>query len=470
MTASARDTPMMRHFREIKTQNPDAIVLYRMGDFYELFEEDAELAAPLLDLTLTTRDKAKPDPVPMCGFPVHSADGYIKRLAELGHRVAICEQVEDPKQAGGKRLVRREVVEVVTPGLVGDPEGIEAAQEVALVAIAPGDGEEIGIAALDATTGDFRATRVRASEGGELPALLRQELERISPREVLVPASIAERLGPQLSGLLPGVSLTSVEAAAFDPEAMPTRPAGFDALEGGADARAAAALLAYLLENQPFAKGHVPRIRGYALGETMVLDAATRTHLELFENGIDRGRQGTLIEQVDRTATALGSRRLARWLGYPLLAPELISARQDAVAHLAERDRLRGRLRDALAGVRDLERLLAKAMRPSSVPRDVGQLRSSLQALPEVERLLDSEGDDGEMLAQPSSLPTALAAPRPLPDLQRLLEESLIDDPPVVARGSRGANETGYIRSGFRPELDGLRESARKGREWIAGL
>ena len=159
---------MMRHFREIKTQNPDAIVLYRMGDFYELFEEDAELAAPLLDLTLTTRDKAKPDPVPMCGFPVHSADGYIKWLAELGHRVAICEQVEDPKQAGGKRLVRREVVEVVTPGLVGDPEGIEAAQEVALVAIAPGEGgEEIGIAALDATTGDFRATRVRASEGGE---------------------------------------------------------------------------------------------------------------------------------------------------------------------------------------------------------------------------------------------------------------------------------------------------------------
>jgi len=287
LTHSTRDTPMMRHFRQIKAQHPDAIVLYRMGDFYELFLDDAELVAPLLDLTLTTRDKAKPDPVPMCGFPVHSADGYIKRLADLGHRVAICEQVEDPKQAGGKRLVRREVVEVVTPGLVGDPEGLEAVTEVALVAIGPCDREEIGIAALDATTGDFRATRVRASEDGGLPTLVCQELERISPREILLPLSAAERLGPRLSELLPGVSLTPVEDATFDPGTASVRPDGFDALAGRADAGAAAALLAYLLENQPFAKGQVPRIRGYELGETMVLDAASRAHLELFENGID---------------------------------------------------------------------------------------------------------------------------------------------------------------------------------------
>ncbi len=195
MSTSARDTPMMRHFLQIKAQNPDAIVLYRMGDFYELFLGDAELAAPLLDLTLTTRDKARADPVPMCGFPVHSADGYIKRLAELGHRVAICEQVEDPKEAGGKRLVRREVVEVVTPGLVGDPEGLEAAQEVALVAVALSDPTEVGIAALDATTGDFRATRVRAGGDGGLPTLVWEELERISPREVLARARRTGCLG-----------------------------------------------------------------------------------------------------------------------------------------------------------------------------------------------------------------------------------------------------------------------------------
>jgi DNA mismatch repair protein MutS len=471
LSSSARDTPMMRHFLQIKAQNPDAIVLYRMGDFYELFLDDAELAAPLLDLTLTTRDKAKLDAVPMCGFPVHSADGYIKRLAELGHRVAVCEQVEDPKQAGGKRLVRREVVEVVTPGLVGDPEGLEAAKDVALVAIASLEPSgEVGIAALDATTGDFRATCVRAEDDGGLPTLVWQELERISPREVLVPSSAAERIGPQLVRRLSGVSVTCVADAAFDAGAVPVKPEGFDLLAGRADARAAAALLVYLLENQPFAKTQVPRIRGYALGETMVLDAATRGHLELFENSVDRGRDGTLIEQIDQTRTPLGGRRLARWLGYPLLNPETVRARQDAVAYLADRDRLRARLRDALAGVRDLERLLAKALRPSAVPRDLGVLRSSLQALPEVARLLDSGDSEGEMLSPSESRPMGLVPPRPLPELQCLLEESLIDDPPVLARGSRGANETGYIRPAFRPELDALRDSAQKGREWMASL
>ena len=172
MSPSGRDTPMMRHYLEIKAQHPNAIVLYRMGDFYELFLEDAELAAPLLELTLTTRDKGKVDAIPMCGFPVHSADGYVRRLAELGQRVAICEQVEDARAAGGRRLVRREVVEVVTPGLVGDPEGLEAVREVSLVALAAvSDGRgglaQLGIAVLDATTGDFRATEIERDDAGE---------------------------------------------------------------------------------------------------------------------------------------------------------------------------------------------------------------------------------------------------------------------------------------------------------------
>jgi DNA mismatch repair protein MutS len=492
LSSSARDTPMMRHFLQIKAQHPNAIVLYRMGDFYELFLEDAERAAPLLDLTLTTRDKAKKDPVPMCGFPVHSADGYIKRLAELGHRVAICEQVEDPRSAGGKRLVRREVVEVVTPGLVGDPEGLDGGREVALVAIAPAHDGEIGLAALDATTGDFRATRVRDESGPEAapgaegtegageapgwPGLVWEELERISPREVLVEAEVADVVAARLRELLPEASLSVVDAARFDPAEVPVAPEGLAALGSGADARAAAALLSYLVENQPFAAAQVPRLRPYALGDTMVLDASTRAHLELFENGIDRSRRDTLIAQVDETTNPLGARRLARWLGYPLLDTVAIRERQDAVAFLADRDRLRARLRDALGAVRDLERLLAKALRPSAVPRDLGTLRTSLQALPEVRALLEEgEGAAGSSLlasedGKDVALPSALAPPSPVPELQRLLEESLIDDPPVIARGSRGANETGYIREGFRAELDALRESAGKGREWIAGL
>ena len=166
MSRSARNTPMMRQYLAIKARHPDAVVFYRMGDFYELFFEDAERVAPLLEITLTTRDRGKPDAVPMCGVPVHSADGELKRLAALGHRIAICEQVEDPKDAGGQRLVRREVVEVVTPGLVGDPEGLDGARELTVAAIAVGaPGGEAGLAALEASTGSFRATEVGCADG-----------------------------------------------------------------------------------------------------------------------------------------------------------------------------------------------------------------------------------------------------------------------------------------------------------------
>jgi DNA mismatch repair protein MutS len=469
---------MMRHFLQIKAQHPDAIVLYRMGDFYELFLDDAEVAAPLLDLALTTRDKNKADPVPMCGFPVHSADGYVKRLAELGHRVAVCEQVEDPKSAGGKRLVRREVVEVVTPGLVGDPEGLDGLREVALVAVSPAHEGEVGIATLDVTTGDFRVTRVRADDPARcrwvLPALVWEELERINPREILLAETTDETILSRVSALLPETAISSLPASAFEAAEAPVRPDGFEVLGGRADARAAAALIGYLVSNQPFAAGQLPRLRSYQLGETMILDASTRAHLELFENGTDRSRRGTLLEQIDESVTPLGARRVARWLAYPLLDPARIRSRQDAVGFLADRDRLRARLRDAVSRVRDLERLLAKALRPTAVPRDLGVLRSSVRALPDVAELLASPaGDEGDWLGEevgPSRCPADLAPPAPVPALEALLAESLIDDPPVIARGSRGANETGYIRAGFRPELDALRESASKGREWIVGL
>jgi DNA mismatch repair protein MutS len=489
MSPSGRDTPMMRHYLEIKAQHPNAIVLYRMGDFYELFLEDAELAAPLLELTLTTRDKGKVDAIPMCGFPVHSADGYVRRLAELGQRVAICEQVEDARAAGGRRLVRREVVEVVTPGLVGDPEGLEAFREVSLVALAAvSDGRgglaQLGIAVLDATTGDFRATEIERDDAGEdgIAALGLEELERISPREILLPAGAddaLDRLRPRLEQVLPDAAITPLASVCFEPDSVPVRPSGLAELGHGAAARAAAALLAYLAKNQPAALTHVPRLRGYQLAETMVIDAATRAHLELFENGVDRGRARTLVEQVDLSATALGARRLARWLGYPLLEPRAIRARHDAVAWLAERDRLRAELRGNLADVRDLERILSKAVRPGAVPRDLGRLRASLQALPAVAEVLGRASgaacDQESLLAPPaaggvSELPQGLTPPEPVCELEKLLEEGLIDDPPVVARGSRGANATGYIREGFRAELDALRESAGKGREWIAGL
>ena len=467
MTRSALDTPMMRQYLEIKARHPDAILFYRMGDFYEMFLRDAEIAAPLLEIALTTRDRGKPDAVPMCGVPVHAVEPYLKRLAELGHRVAICEQVEDAK-AAGRRLVRREVVEVVTPGLAGDPDGIESRRELWIAALDPGDG--LGLAVLDATTGELRATAFEApGTGSGLPAELREELRRVAPREILLPRSASPELCAALRQLLPDAAQSLVDPESFDPRRAPRHPDGLAVDASGPEARAAAALLAYLGAQQPFALAQVGRLRRYRIADAMLLDQATRAHLELFRSAEDGSRRHTLIERIDRTATPLGSRRLARWLSYPLLDPEAVAARQDAVAFLAERDRLRGRLRQALRPVRDLERILAKAARPAATPRDLAALRDALEALPDAARALD-DATEALPLADAAPRPALLRAPAPVPEVAGLLREALVDAPPALPRGSRGASETGFIRAGFHAELDGLREAVAKGREWIAGL
>ena len=461
---SARETPLMRQYLAVKASVPDALLFFRMGDFYELFLEDAERAAPLLAITLTSRDKGKPDAVPMCGVPVHAADGYIRKLVDLGHRVAICEQVEDARATGGRRLVRREVVEVVTPGLAGDPDGLDATRELALVALAL-TPEEVGLAALDASTGSFRATKVARSAPG-LPRPLLDELERIAPRELLLAEDGDEWVREAVLARLPTLAISPLARASFEPATAPAQPDGFDARGKSADLRAAAAVLGYLALRQPAVLRQAPRLRRYDLAESMIVDAATRRHLELFESAEDRSRRGTLIERIDASVTPLGARRLARWLAYPLCDVPAIRRRQQCVAALAERDRPRARLRDALAGVRDLERRFARCQRPAAEPRDLAALRSSLAALPGVCQALAL----GDPLALPGAAEAPLPLPAALPEVTRLLQEALVDEPRPLPRGSRGAGETGYIRPGFRPELDVLRESARKGREWTLGL
>jgi len=482
LSSSALDTPMMRQFLTVKAQYPDAVVFYRMGDFYEMFLDDALLVAPILDITLTTRDKGKADAVPMCGVPVHAADAHIKRLASLGHRIAICEQIEDPREAGGKRLVRRGVVEVVTPGLVGDPAGLDARTVVAVAAVYfDPTTRAFGLAVLDASTGDFRATAFegRKPDGAdldsdELPDALVQELARIGPRELLLPAERADAATRVVAELVDDLAIRALPGEAFDSRQETENWPG-DFMEASDPAsRAAIAVANYLVENQPFSVENPPSLRRYEIADTVVLDAATRRHLELHENSEDRGRSGTLIAELDVTSCALGARRLSHWLSYPLLSPVDIKRRQEAVASLVEKDRVRGRLREAMARVRDLDRLLSKATRPGAVPRDLGALRSSLQALPEVVAAARSDdgidSSDALLLHEEREDRISLEVPSPLTELAGLLEEGLIDDPPVIARGSRGANETGYIRAGYRSDLDLLRESAEKGREWIAGL
>ena len=319
MSGSALDTPMMRQFINVKSQYPDAVIFYRMGDFYEMFLEDAELVAPILDITLTSRDKGKANAVPMCGVPVHAADAHIKRLAELGHRIAICEQVEDPKETGGKRLVRREVVEVVTPGLVGDPAGIDGRAVVAVAAIAHDRATgAFGLAVLDASTADFRATGISAEVGAgpldparaELPDTLLQELARIGPRELLVPIERLDAWRAPLIDILDEVALTALEDKVYVAREATERWPGDFAGERDPGSRAAVAIANYLTENQPYAAENPPRLRRYSIADTVILDASTRRHLELHQNSEDRGRSGTLIAELDESSCALGARRL----------------------------------------------------------------------------------------------------------------------------------------------------------------
>ena len=520
-------TPMMRQYLAIKRNYADAFLFYRMGDFYELFLDDAIRGAPLLDIALTTRDRGKADAVPMCGVPVHGADAHIQRLAALGHRVAICDQVEDARATAGRRLVRREVVEVITPGLIGDPGGLEAHREVQIAALWE-TPEAFGLAVLEASCGAFRCTAVARGEAGAggVPAALWEELRRVAPREILLDATRAGRRGAQLRGELPGVATTEVPAQSFDPAGAPARPEGLDAAATDPGSRAAAALLGYVAAHQPFAAQQITRLRPYRLADAMELDAATRRHLELLENGEDKSQRATAIAHLDATTTPLGARCLRRWLVYPLLNPVAICARQDAVAYLAASDRRRQRLREALRGVRDLERRLAVVGRPNAGPRDLAALRASLAALPgvvaalgagdgaqgrggaaaprearagdgtgagEAEAASASEADvvkaseadagraneaeageasdaDAGAAADEPGPPASLPRPEPVPEAHRLLAEALVDEPPALARGSRGALEVGYIRRGYRPELDAWRESARTGRADIAAL
>ena len=351
MTRSALDTPMMRQYLAIKAQHPDAIVFYRMGDFYEMFLRDAELAAPLLDIALTTRDKGKPDAVPMCGVPVHAVDAYVQRLAELGHRVAICEQVEDARRTGGRRLVRREVVEVVTPGLVGDPDGTRrGARELALAALlAPGAGDR----ARGARRLDGRPARDRgaaAARRGAAAARCSRSCGASSRARCCARRRARERSRPRSRALLPDAARTRGRRGELRAARAPAIPTASTRGATGAAPRAAAALLA--LPGRAPAVRAARRSRGCARYRALRRDGARRGDARapraLPQTARTARARGTLIERIDRTRRR--SARAGSRAGSPIRCStrRRSRARQDAVAWLAERDRLRARLREAL--------------------------------------------------------------------------------------------------------------------------
>lgn len=441
-------TPLLQQYREIKSRHQDSILFFRMGDFYEMFYDDAELASRILSITLTSRG----DGVPLAGVPVKAASEYLRQLVRSGHRVAICEQVEDPKQAKG--IVRREVVETVTPGSVLDESFITGHQNNFLVALASGP-ERIGLAAIDLSTGEFVLETLD-------PEALDEALARFAPAEIVV--------SPEQTAGWEGALRTERERWEFDAElARPdlAQRFGLASLDGLGLAPddwpavgAAGALLRYVAELQPAGLPHLARPQVRRSESHLWLDEMTRRNLELVEPLRAGARGSTLLETIDCTVTPMGARLLRRWLLSPLCDPAAIDLRLDAVDVLVKDGRGRERLREALDGVRDLERLTGRVAAGRATPRDMGALRDSFIRLPDVlEAMTGLAGGERSHLLSGITGGFDL-----LGDLAAKLKAALTDRPPATLADGE------VIRPGFDPALDDLRGLRDGGKQYIASL
>ncbi len=454
--STPKSTPMIRQYLAIKEEYPDAILFYRMGDFYEMFFEDAETASRILEITLTSRNKNEETPVPMCGVPYRAVQGYIARLIENGRKVAICDQVEDPAQAKG--LVRREVVRVITPGMIIENEFLDEKTNNFVLSLAR-NGKDLGLACLDISTGTFRI-----SETGD-PDRIIDEALRVDPSEVLLPESF--RADPSLSRMLSMLSKPAVsylEDRYFEFQAGRERLTeqfqtlsleGFGCEHLQAGVGAAGALLQYVGETQKQRIDHLSGIETYVLDEFMVVDDLSCRNLELLENLRTGKRRGTLVDILDRTVTAMGGRRLKRWLRYPLLNVTAIESRLDAVAEAKEHRSLSREIREKLKTVYDLERLGTRIGMGHASGRDLTSLKRSLMTLPEI---LAAIGEfESPLFRWEGEID-------PIQELADLIDRAIREDaPPTIHEG-------GIIREGFSPELDDLISVSREGKGWLARL
>lgn len=455
MTAGGvTETPLMQQYREIKARYPQTILFFRMGDFYEMFEDDAKLASRELGLTLTSRNNGGAAEIPLAGVPVKAATEYLRRLIAKGHSVAICEQIEDPKLAKG--VVRRAVVETVTPGTVLTDDWLVRNRNNYVVAV-EARGDDAGIAALDVTTGELSLEVVPARD-------LEPALARYEARELVVPT------GEPVPGMSGGITVTLRDAWEFDPELAREdllRTYGVASLDGfgiGPDDRpalgAAGALLRYARELKPQGLPHLAHPTVVRRGDVLPLDEMTRRNLELVEPLRAAAEGATLLEVIDRTLTPMGGRLLRRWLLAPLVDPAAINARLDAVEVLVSDGRGRERLREALDGVRDVERLAGRAALGRAAPREMGALRDSILRLPDVAGALGGlEGRERSGLLETSAHGLDL-----LTDIGEELARALVERPPAQL------DDGDAIKPGFDPELDDLKAARDGGKQYIAAL
>jgi len=506
---SSVHSPIRAQYLQIKHQYPDAILFFRMGDFYELFDEDAQIASRELEIALTKREFGRGERAPMAGVPHHAADGYIARLVNRGYRVAVCEQTSDP--ALSKGLVDREVVRMVTPGTVVDPAMLAAKRNNFLAAAVIGKGA-IGIAYVDITTGEFATTQATTADP---ETVLQEEMVRIGPSELLVASAQTQQPGQllrranrrgQRDG---GPSWDAENHRQTFTEPLPAEEAGdtglprwveplheavrhvtpYDArffqdeqararllthfevasLEGFGCAHlplaicAAGALLAYIEETQKGVLAHLTALETYSTAGFMVLDPHTRRNLELFHSGRSGGEQGSLLWVLDQTQTPMGGRLLRRWLSQPLLEEAALNARLDAVEAAANDMALRSRLSSFLDRVGDLERLANRAIQRIATPRDLVNLAAGLRSVAELQAgpaLLDV----AEKNSVQSPFYALLASLDPVVEAENMISSTLVPEPPAII------TEGGLIRTGYHEELDMMRSASHDARQWMADL
>ncbi len=469
---------MLRQYQEIKRQHPGTLLFFRLGDFYELFFDDAVIGAKELEITLTARNRERGSPVPMCGVPYHAASGYIAKLVRKGYRVAICEQTEDPKKA--TKLVRREVVRVITPGTAIDSQLLEARENNYLASIF-GMGQGMAVAFLDLSTGEFVVTEFAGDAAWERAL---EQLDSFSPREIIFPKSLEPLFNSnnrQQAATASASSETNGVATAFSlagsqPSLNPLDEWSFT-LQNGRELllthfevasldgfglgghelsiAAAGAALHYVRETQKADASHITGISYFEPNAFLMLDSTTVRNLELVE-AINGSRSRTLLGVLDETATGMGSRLLKQWLLRPSMKLGELKSRLDAVEELKTALMLRDRLHSELKKVADLERLMARISMGRATPRDLVALKTSVDSVPEIKVLLgDCSSSLLEILAE--SLDE-------LPDLRDLIGASLVDDPPATTA------DGGYIRPGYSAELDEVRELSTSGKSVIARI
>jgi DNA mismatch repair protein MutS len=442
----AGSTPIRRQYLKIKQKYPQAIVFFRLGDFYETFDEDAKLASRELEIVLTSREMGKGHRVPMAGIPYHALDNYLARLISRGYKVAICEQVTQP--APGKGLVQREVVRVVTPGTVVEPSLLDSKSNNYLVSLVLGE-EAVGIAYVDITTSEFATTQLP-------PHRLVPELERLKPSEVIAAES------SELSDLGLAASVTRLDDYWFELEVARQTMLdhfGVATLDGygcghlSLAVRAAGAIIHYIQETQKGVLGQLTRLTTYSTDSFMALDVQTQRNLELFQSSRSGSFGGSLLSIIDLTRTAMGGRLLRRWLGQPLLDIAELNKRQDAIGWFGENTLARSQAISLLGEVADLGRLINRVKGGIAAPRELIALRRSLEVIPKLQQVLESAGSIGWLKDEL----------KPCPGVVDLISRAIVEQPGSLDEG-------GVVRQGFSEELDNLRQTSKNAKQYLADL